>query len=1187
MSWSSVPLTAGQLTKIRSASYAGDYLLTLCKNRVVFAGQVNSDLTTPQSWAQFNYSNVSVGAYTDVELDQVLIIGTTNNIAKGTFRGRVRKAPTSSILYSNESSEDFTVGAYFWIIDTYDLTYKLSRPSTNDPATAIELVNYEETYAPPRGVIVGLRTAYVDDVDPATGKLRIPLDVSANSYAVAHGDSISSYLFTFKAGTATVISGALASPTVTVDITPGEQWGKLTMTTANGQVKTRRFYIFAHDPANPPDTGFSEDQLTISGNVQSGWTMTCEAFTGVDAVLPNTFAVCRRANENYGGVAGGLDSTNNIAFVGWFQREDDTAQTDPAASITEGARFEFTGFGPRMAQIVAQQLPFINVTGATIWGHIIHLTPWRAICHFLERYTTVTLLSDLQFDDKSNAFEFPALSTTQGGNVAAAVGGITNQFNALLETASDGRLQVCRSAEYLGQAARNALTDYVDYTSQDALEISRQLEQSDSVGKVDADGAYCNLSTGQISVFTVRAPGIAQGEAQGSDTLSNQILTVTTSDTTALNELRQRAGDRLKVANNEETLTVRHFDGLTGLQPSKSMLYTFTVDQLDAQGVNRISYNAETLWMLEAVTYGRQGNGTTGVQGQYRRLPPVGDPGDNTTQVAENAVDDPMPDLGDLAFSWEDPAVMFPDVGLDQVNPAQLEPSAGQIASTKGQYLIAATASQAFWERNFITLKIPRCVDVTPTDLGAQDIQAVVIDPFFTKTAIPAYLLENDGLAAKVAYNPNAAAPSARDAWTWGAEALGPYNVLRSTNVNGGILIYAPSSGGTLTTYDFTVSNQGFTAVVDGGAQGQYTASVGWDTTDNTEGDGNRRRVIDILKTFAAAHVTAVRMKYSLTKGTFEEGCGGSAGSVVGVIVTGDTTDSSIEHCDVAIDGTNITFVWTGSVTNAISIETFLISSESASAPNWSGFARLTEVVVEVDGGGGSVARYSSDYGVTWGSELTIGTTPGSIGGFDVARASGVSYAAADQKVRKASALGGAYSDWYAITGGAQAVCVIIPYFDWSGARQTTDSTPDAIIALNQLDGSSRSLLWVEGDGTTVHDLTPVAGMIFDNPNCVTVSYNHHIAVFGKVGGVYHLYTTNDRGVTWVDRGTLTSPTFLRTRRNDDSGRASGTNKGQLYLASGSTIAYSSVWASGAGSIANLWPRTQPASPIVALDILY
>lgn len=1156
MSWNSVPLTGGQLTKVRSGNYAGDYLLTLCKNRVVFAGQVNSDLTTPTSWAQFNYNNVTTGAYTDVEVDQVILVAATNDKTKATFRGRIRKAPTSGIIYTNEASDDFAVGAYWWVIDSYDATYKLSRPSTTDPATAVELVDYDLTYAPPAAVVVGLRMAYVDNVDASSGKMRVAFNVGS-SYAVASGDSITAYQFTFKASSYTVISGALNTSAVTVDFDPGEQWGKLVVTTANGQTKTRHFYIFAHDANNPPDTGFADDQLTISGDLSRGWTMTTEAFTGIDSVLPNTFAVCWRTNENYGGVAGGLDSTNNIAFVGWLQREDDTAASDPTFSVLETARLEFTGFGPRLARLTAQLLPFTNVSAASNWGEIVHLTPWRAICHFLHRYTTALNLADLTFDDTSNGFEFPALSS-QGGNAWTAVSGICDQINAVFETASDGRLQVCRSAEYLSQAARNALTEYIDYTSQDVVgEATRSLEHNKLVGIVDGDGAYYNLATAQISVFTVRAPGMAQGEAQGRDTLSNQILTVTTSDATALTELRQRAGNRYEVANNTETLSVMHMDGLTGLQPSRSMLYTFTLDALDANGVNRISLTTATLWMLESVSYGRGGNGTTGVRANYRKLPRIGDPGDNTTQVAANSVDDSLPDLGFPAFNWELPELTFPDVGLDSVNPAQLAPPPGQITATNGQSLLVASTTQAFWLTNVISLKKPTARDVTPSDLGSYTIQAVAISPFYTKTAVPAWILAydsgNDNSAVWSTPNVAATVPT----WTKGADTSGHYQVLRATSVDGTIIIYSPSatSGTTWShTFDFTLSDYGWAPVISnlGGTdytRAAYVAGQGWHR-NYTVGNYNDR--VSIYLNHATYTLTDETV--TLNDGTGVSSIGMFGPATVYPAPTGNSAS------------------YTGSLSETQEIVDVVFNS--ANDPY------ITSVLLQgtganpYGGNGDAQAVASTDNGATWGTVRNCGVTPGAVGGFDVQPAGSVSYCAAAGKVRKATTLGGAPSDWFAVPSSANPVVIIIPWYRRnSTTRNTAVSDPDVII------GCDNGLwYWIDGTAATSTTITPVTNILPGNPDCLTVRYGNLLAAWGTVVGVQKLYTSSDGGGSWTLRSTITSGGKIRCRRQD----ARLSPNGQIYLCQNNVIDYSSQWFSNA-----LYPRTMPVTGITMMDTVF
>lgn len=1172
-------LSGSDYTLLRGGSYAGDYLITLCANRIVLAGQVDSALESTQAWAAFAYNNVTQGSYTDVEVGQVLIISSTNDITKAEFRGRIRSAPDASIIRCNESSQDFSIGAYFWVIDTFDVNYKLSRPDS----AGTEFVDYNVAYTGPEPMVVGLRTAYVDYVDSGTGKMRVAFDVSS-SYATVPSGSISSYQFTFAAGTYTVISGSLSSSAVTVDFDPGEQWGKLVITDSAGIAKTRHFYINAHDASNPPNLDFEGAQIT--GDLSRGWALTVPAFDGVDDLLRDTFCVVWRANEIYGGTAGELYPTNNIAFTGWFQREDDEARADQTASIVEDARFEFTGIGPRMARLTAQLLAITLSGSPSAWGELASATPWRAICHFLSRYTTVANLSDVDFSDKSDTFLFPAFST-QGGNVFNAVGGIAGQINALLETAPDGRIQINRNAEYLDSTQRSTLVTVGSFTTEDVVPpTTRTLEENRSIGKVDADGATYNSVTGQVTVFTARAPGIAQGEAAGSSTLGAQILTYNSNPFNVLDELRQRVGNAYEVGNNSETLSVEFPDGYAPIFiPSKGQLFAFTLAALTGSGVNRIVYTTATKWTLESVTIGRPGNGATSVRCNFRKLNRVGDLGDNTTLPPQNSLPDPAPDLGEPAFSYEDPDVMFPEAGLEpaEANPVQLLPPPGQALATNGQTVIASNGTNAWLLKNFIALKKPQAVDVTPSDLGSYTIKAVLFDPFSTSTSVGAYILASDGTNSAVWYTANVAA--ALPTWTKGADVSGVYTVMRACSAANTIAIYSPAAtgGGTWSeTFDFTASDGGF-QTSSPAYIGTYTPGVGWEDAFDT---GWRR--IEIYRDFASSTITGASMHWSGVAGSQND----SSGTPDWQYSARITINSAIQaHASAWPTMSPSPIAFSGASLTTTRIILAMIASQDTLGTDKGGSGLITRLTVTGTGtnpfggtSGGAVVRVSSTNGSSWTTGIDVGTSPGSVGGFDTQRAGANSFAASDGKVRRATTLGGAYSDYYAPTGGAQAACVIVPYYKWGSisTKNTNATHPDIVVGLTAADGSSRTLLWIEGGASpgTVHDITPVASYVFDSPNAITTSYGKYIATAGKVSSTYTLRTCKTLGGagTWTNVATLTTPHFIRTRRNDGSVTR---GKGQLYVTNGNAISYSGYWGGN-----GIFPRTMPASGVDSLDIL-
>lgn len=1169
-------VTSPQLTKLRSSSYSADYLMKLCANRVVLAGQLNGALSG--DWAQFNYDTVTTGAYTNVVTGQAFLVSATNNIQTARYRGRIRKTPTSTILYTNESSAVLADNSYFWVIDTHDAQYRLSRPDVN----GTELIDCDETYHGLRPSITGLQTVYFN-YDPTGGKFRIAFAVSA--IAKQSGNTISSYQFTFTAGTYTVISGSLASATVTVDFNPGEQWGQLVVTDSGGVTATRYFLIEAcDDTVNPPDFGF--DAPPISCELGRGWSLSVGAFTGIDNILNNTFVVVARANEQFSGVAGSL-FTNNIAFCGWLQRESDPATADTQYSVIETATLEFNGIGAALARLNSQLVPFFINAAPSQAEQVLQLTPWRAVGKFIDDYTTIGTLCDLAFDDTTDTFLFPTI-TTQGGNALTVIQGIAQMVASVIEFAPDGRIQMVKDATYQSSSERAADVTIAALTTQDFVNtLTRSQEENPNYGITDTDGAYYNLTNGRVVGFTARAPGIARGEAEGNDNLPSQILAASSDDATALAELIQRATNRFNFINNNEYLDAEFVDGWNFLIPSRQQLYTITASALTANGVNRINYDTSTTWLLESFSIARGNNGETVPRGRFHRLQDIGTGGINTTLIAPGAVDFSVPDLGVPSF----PDIQLPEIGVSDAGgtvPLSATVTNPTVADATGQIVVAKNNTDAFIERNFINLTTPQSTMVTPSDLGSFQIKQVLFDPFSPNNALGCYLLASDGTDSAVWYTTNVLGKP--PIWAKGATVTGIYTILRTTNVSGGIMISAPSlsAGSSTQTYNFPTNNSGFTTIslhADDPAHtytpdfiGQYLAGTGWQNSETVSSGNTRFSGIHLHLIYGSAQtITAVSISFDRTTGT---NLGDLEVRIEGRLAT--VSQFSQSHQPGAT-GTNQTDSWSGSasIDELIIVENNGECNPDPCTPG--GSATFKSASITSTSAGGATVRYSSSYGIFWGGELLATTSPGSVGGFDTQRSGANSFAAAGGKVYRATALGSSYSAYYTITGGVEAACIIVPYFNWSGAKQTAAANPDIIVGLTGADGSGRTLLWIEGGATpgTVHDLTPVANYVFDNPNAITVSYNHHIACMGKVSGVYTLRTTTDKGTTWISRGTLTSPNFIRTRRGDTTGQTSGTNKGQLYTAQNNVIEYSSKW--GADGVN--WPRTQPATGINGFDI--
>lgn len=1272
-------LTTPQYATLRSTQGAATMQVSTFSNEVIFAGQITTDLSTlTVPYLQFDYGSVTVGAYTDVLPFQSLLISATNDITQSTFYGRIRLAPDATSVYCNESSSEFAVGAYFWVLNVFVPDYRLSRPSTNNPATFVELVDGSLTYEAPQPVVVGLQTMYASWVDTGTGKLRLAFDVS-QSYAVEFGSSIIATLYSFPTGT--VVGGSLSEPIVVMDFDPGELYGQCAVAATGGIVQTRTFGIKAHDPTSYPPSGSFKDGK-ISRDITQGDTFTIPALGNVDGLLVNTPAVVWHSDEMYGyaskslwggssasvtlkacttnvatltaantfevgqtvivaigdavfdgtwavasrtasaftyafltaqtpvspTAASGLAVVNptNVDFVGWLYQESDPLAGDPAYSAIETANFTFTGIGPRMARMVAQELAFTNFTSPTVWGQLTNLTPWRAICHFLQRYTTVLTLCDLTFDGGAilgtdDTFLFSATSSA-GGNVFSAISGtvqgasgIANQIAACVEFAPAGQIAVNRDVSYFDSAFRSNLPTIANWTSSDASSAPRTSDPLPNVGSVDSDGLYWNPDLGTFGqAHTMRAPLEALGEAQGHDTLTGQILSATASDNFAVLELSKRTASKYNYLNTNDFLDVAHPGGYVavGFKPSRSELYTWTLTAVGGPNdVNRVIYTSAAQWTIDTASIDYDAVQGFALSVRYRLVSPVAGPALDTTVITPptNSVLPTIPDLGLPAFNFDFPELTIPDIGLTPatIAPAALQPPTGKVATFTGQELIVNSSTKAFWLRNVINLTTPNATNITPSTIGSYSLVQPLIDPFFTVSAVPAYLLGNDGATVSTTwYAPNAAAVG--PAWTMGATVGGVYTVLRATRTANSIMIYSPSVTGTGTTYTddlatalgaqthtlpyaglarWSSSNSGVYQATGGRTGGGCIIGQNTGVSDPPHPPNPKWDAIAAIDLGSSTVVTAASFWVftNTTKNAVLIDFCDSGGSVVHEWVTTSPAASTWTQIN-----------WTGSYSG---IRYLMLTLEWGGAGSFD--MRVDDLSVTYGSGSSAAVSLSTDAGTSFGVAIPVGTVLSGQGGFDVQRAGSVSYAAASGAVYKATILGGTYSS-HTTYGSSAPVCVIIPYYRRGSttSSQTAVSDPDYIVALSTADTGTSTLYFVDGATATKHDITPVAGITFSHPDCLTIRYGTEILVWGTVSGVEKLYSSQNGGTSWTFVSNIASAGKIRCRRNDNRVPPAG----QAFLVQGATsvVDYSSKWYTNA-----LYPRNMPVSDIISLDSVW
>lgn len=476
----------------------------------------------------------------------------------------------------------------------------------------------------------------------------------------------------------------------------------------------------------------------------------------------------------------------------------------------------------------------------------------------------------------------------------------------------------------------------------------------------------------------------------------------------------------------------------------------------------------------------------------------------------------------------------------------------GQVASFDGNYLLANSDTQVYWIKQYANLTTPQYNVITPPKFGVYGMAATQIQFNPTPGSVGGYALGTTAAGtaqhSNIFHGSNVAAIS--PVWEVGTSLSGGYTILRSPAKQNSVMAYTQ---GTLDQWEY---NWDFVGTVSHAENmrvllGSFSPGTGWVGAPGPHDPGAM---------FAVEFEVIFNCFTTVNSISFVYNAGGGAGPDNGAdLRTFDTLDGNYTFYGITTvplpSGVNLTKSHLEEVDNVGGL-VVNINSGSLNAPNLVKSLHFTGFGVNPFDCPVAEVAYSIDNGSS-ASIITVGDAPGNVGGFDVARNSEVSYAAAKGNVRKASSLGGTYGDFWSITDPAQAVCVHIPYTDWSGNDQTASTTPDVIIALN-LPDASKTLIWVQGDGMTAHDITPTSNLTFDNQNCITSHMGTHIAVFGNVSGTKTVFVSQDKGSTWINAtpGSSIAPTWIHNRRNNTL-----PTRGQLYMFTGGDGYYSSYFA--------------------------
>lgn len=732
-------LAAGDYTNLRAGFYSAVQRVSVCPNTIIFAAQVNQAVFDP-SFAQVTFDNITTGAITDALEGFTVYIGSSaTDLDASIFIGRVRKEAAAAIIYINETSAALADDMFITV--TKDIR---AQPKLQRRVAGVWKMDYEIGFRELIPTISGLQTVYVVVMDGA-GNADLPLAPTGN--ANTSGSSISSWAW--DSDTAAFIVGGAGTQDVTLRWTvAGHYMPRVTVTDDGAREGwfSPHVFVVPADYSSQIETGFAG--ATINRHVARGTTATIEGWTGIDDILHSTFVVLWRT-ESYNGTTTPIET--NIDFCGRWRSEDDFTTGDEQYSTLAKANFILEGIGTQLAALPVTRIATETDSTPTLFGEINNLTLWRATVFLLTEFTNLANVSSITFGITDNSYERPLVGTQQAHALDAS-NNIMGSINAAMAFSPEGEIDIRRSAQYLSDADRNALTTVANWTTADALDWHIEIDHMPQFNRMTAWGGAYNTVTDKDTIFQAITPAVAQGRGGEEGFLNAQVLESDATLAATHTEMALRDASEFAARNPAPVFPTSHPGGYHFIVPSNWQWYTFTIAAID--NVRGIEYTTDTRWLLRTVSIEHSNvSGIRQVSANYAQET-QGTGAQIAVQIAPTAIPPTMPVLPPLPpFPGFPP---FPGIGLPNPNPGDDEippedpddvaivtdpdPPADPdeiYGNASGNTVMWHNNAQLFISFNFGLAATPISYEITPSGVTS------VYDAAFAPGSNAAYLLAN------------------------------------------------------------------------------------------------------------------------------------------------------------------------------------------------------------------------------------------------------------------------------------------------------------------------------------------------------------------------------------------------------------------------------------------------------------
>lgn len=495
-------ISVPELAELNATPQFVRLFLSAYKPNVVFRGRVNQSFSTLDRLLQVAFDTVTVGAYTDIKPGMTILFGSATGLSDLGI-ARVRKAPTSTVLYIGESSNlKLADNAYITVTDAF-LPWPKHLILEEDGTIYIDgdiTYSDQHTNFPP---VVNMGPHAIVDLKYGDSGV-----VEWNAAAEAKGSTISTWSWTFP-GSDSSTDTTTATPTATYS-TPGNYPVYVTVTAANGKSSTCVRYVFVYDENTRP---FEKVELNrLSGDIANGgWSFSVtvdrsesDLVTIEDGTLCVLHMVVYRGDEL--SKLGPIADRENVLAIGWIEGESITISSEEST-----VEFSVAGISRWLSRM--QAFPFgiqQTVTAPTNWVEMRELTIDKALISLL--YYRTTALAIVDFFPTGDT-KFAAELATQSSTIFDQVRDLT-QLTILVNCGSDrfNAIYTTLEPQLVPEANRNydVIMEIDDTVWHSDVEVTRSEAELTSlvslsgvsVTAANVGSAYFSLAPGHVPTRT-------------------------------------------------------------------------------------------------------------------------------------------------------------------------------------------------------------------------------------------------------------------------------------------------------------------------------------------------------------------------------------------------------------------------------------------------------------------------------------------------------------------------------------------------------------------------------------------------------------------------------------------------------------------------------------------------------------